>query len=68
MIEKVMALERQESPGQLAFVANDLGDRDGSVVIGDPNGYGAEEFETGHVGGLKGLCALPRIGGEEIRV
>ena len=68
VVEKMMAFEGQESPGQRPLFAHHLGDRDGGVVIGDPQRHPAEELEAGHVGGLEGLGALPRIGGEEVGV
>ena len=36
VVEEVMALEGQKAPGQRALFAHHLGDRDGGVVIGDP--------------------------------
>ncbi len=68
VVEEVVAFEGQEPPGQLALVADDLGHRDGGVVIGDPQRHAAEELEARHVGGLEGLGALARIGAEEVRV
>ena len=68
VIEEMVALEGQESPGQLPLGADDLGHGDGGVVIGDADRHAAEELEAGHVGGLEGLGALAWIGAEEVRV
>ncbi len=68
VLEEVVALEGTKRPGQLALSPHHLGDRDGGVVIGDPNRHATEELEAGQVGGLEGLGALARIGGEEVGV
>ena len=66
--EEVVALECQKGPSELTLAAHDLRDRDGRVVIARAKRHPIEELEARHVSCLEGLCALSRIGGEEVGV
>src|SRR5262245_49859226 len=71
MVEQIMTLERQEAASQAPLArADDLGDHDAAVVVGDPPRHPAEEGEAADMALPErlGALALERLDEEGVGV